>query len=123
MRSRKCESALNSIFFKKNNTQGFTLAMKVFYHLSHAPSPFCFSYFSKKVLCFLPPRIGVKLSSSYLYSLVAGVTGESHHTWLIDWDGVSPTFCSCWPLSLNLISTSQVAGVTDMNHNTQRFKI
>jgi hypothetical protein len=33
--------------------QGFMLAVQILYHLSHAPTPFCFSYFPDRVSCFL----------------------------------------------------------------------
>jgi hypothetical protein len=33
-------------------TQGLILARQALYHLSHASSPFCVSYFSDMVLCF-----------------------------------------------------------------------
>jgi hypothetical protein len=33
---------------------GFMLASQALYHLSHASSPFCFSYFSDRVSSFLP---------------------------------------------------------------------
>jgi hypothetical protein len=33
-------------------TQGFSLAIQTFYHLSHAPSLFCSGYFGNRVLLF-----------------------------------------------------------------------
>jgi hypothetical protein len=40
------------------------LSRQVLYHLSHAPIPFCFSYFSDRVLSFCMASLG--LQSSYL---------------------------------------------------------
>jgi hypothetical protein len=39
------------------------------------PFLFCLSYFSDRVLCFLPG-----LQSSYLYLCVTGITGMHHHS-------------------------------------------
>jgi hypothetical protein len=35
-------------------TQDLVLTRQAFYYLKHIPSPFCFSYFSDRVLHFLP---------------------------------------------------------------------
>jgi hypothetical protein len=49
---------------------------------------------------------------SYL-SQVAKITGACHHIQFTGWDGVSLTFCPCWPqMTVFLICTSQVAGIT-----------
>jgi hypothetical protein len=65
------------------------LSRWVLYHLSHTPGPFCFSYFSDKVLCF---RLGLNLdhSTPTYASHVAGIT-DVHHMLglLIEMGGVS----------------------------------
>jgi hypothetical protein len=87
-------------------TQGFILAQHAFYHLSHAPTPFCFSYFSDRVLLFAwpCPRIVILLPMpSWNYSVW-------QHSQLVCWDGVSlsslpPRLSSHHdPPNLNLLS-------------------
>jgi hypothetical protein len=51
-------------------TQGCTLARQELYHWSHAPSPFCISYFLKRVL-LLCLHSNLPIHTSY----VAGMTG------------------------------------------------
>jgi hypothetical protein len=50
-------SSGNSIFVVAGgtgvSTQGLMVSTQVLYHLNHAPSPFCFNYFSDRVSCFL----------------------------------------------------------------------
>jgi hypothetical protein len=58
--------------FLLGDTQGLSLARQVLYHLSQAPSPFCFSYFSDRVSLFAEAW---PWTSAYL----AGITGVHHH--------------------------------------------
>jgi hypothetical protein len=90
-------------------TQGFDLARQVLYHLRHAPSPFCFSYFSDRVSYFLP-RADLRLKSSYTglpLSWNHKYTPPCSASWL-RW-GLA-NFFPDWPwLSIFLIFTSWVA--------------
>jgi hypothetical protein len=54
------------------------LPRQVFYHLSHTPSSFHFSYFSDKVLCFLP-RVALDGVPPTYASHVARDAGVYHH--------------------------------------------
>jgi hypothetical protein len=47
-------------------------------YLNHTPSPFCFSYFSDRVLIFLL-GIGLDLNLSNYDSVIAGITGACWH--------------------------------------------
>jgi hypothetical protein len=45
------------------------------------------------------------------------MTDAHHHAWLSHWDGVLLAFCTGWPQTMILlISASQVAVITDVNH-------
>jgi hypothetical protein len=62
----------------------------VIYHLSHTPSPFCFSYSLNRVSCFC---LGCLDHYTPIYTCcTAGITSMNHHAQLIDWDDVSQTF-------------------------------
>jgi hypothetical protein len=56
---------------------GLTLARQALYLLNHVTSPFCFSYFSDRVLCFC---LGHPASTEIP---LAGITEVNHHTLLI----------------------------------------
>jgi hypothetical protein len=55
------------------------LAREIFYHLSHVPSPFCFSYFSDRVSCF---RLGLTLGQDppHCVSHKSGTIEVSHNS-------------------------------------------
>jgi hypothetical protein len=98
------------------STQGFMLGRQAFYHLSHTPSPFCFSYFLDRVF-FLGPVLDHD-PPSYA-SCVFWITGVYHHAWLVGWHESLLTFCLGWPQAMIFwISTSQVAEITDVHHST-----
>jgi hypothetical protein len=59
---------------------GLVFARKVFYHLTHALTPFCFSYFLGRVLSFLPGPASDHNPPTHT-SCVAGIKGMCHHTW------------------------------------------
>jgi hypothetical protein len=81
-------------------------------HFSHAPSPFCFSYFQiGSHLFLLVPAWTIFLP--HTASHIAGTTGS--HT-LTDWDGISLAFCPDQTQTVILpISASQVAGITGVS--------
>jgi hypothetical protein len=58
----------------------------VLYLVSHATSPFCFSYFSDRVLHFCP-GLAWALDPLPYASQEAGITAMNHHARLICWDG------------------------------------
>jgi hypothetical protein len=62
------------------------LTRQILYHLSHAPSPFCFSYFSDRGLLLLPGAV-LDCDPSTYTSWVAGMTGVHQYTWLVCQDG------------------------------------
>jgi hypothetical protein len=97
--------------------QGFTL--------EPLPSPFCFSYFSNRVLHLFLGQRGLR--SSYLCFLI-GMTGAMcHHTQLFYWlNRGFPSF-NDWPQTSVLpISTSWVAVITEVRqwvqHTSAIFK-
>jgi hypothetical protein len=51
-------------------------------HLSHTSSPFGFSYFSGRLLYFLPGPASDCDLPTYA-SCIAGITGVHHYTWLV----------------------------------------
>jgi hypothetical protein len=98
----------NFFFFTGVWTQGLTLAREVLHCLSHASSPFCFSYFSDRVSCF-GRGLAFDPNPSTYYFCIAGITPS-----LLAEIGVSLTFCQGWPWTTILpISTSWVAGITN----------
>jgi hypothetical protein len=64
---------------------------QVCYHLSHVPSPFCFSLFLRYSLMLLP-RVNLRPWSSYLHSHAAGITGERTTTSALNY--IFFIFCS-----------------------------
>jgi hypothetical protein len=96
--------------------QGLALARQVLYHLSHAPSPFCFGYFWDKFSHFmlwtrtlpfmLPIQLGWQKDStapSFLLFVMVFLR----------------TFCQGWHgTMILLISASRVARVTGVTHRT-----
>jgi hypothetical protein len=87
--------------------------------LSPTTSPFCFSYFSGRVLYCLPGP-AVDLDPPTSASCLARTTAVHHCTQLVCWDGVSLTFClGRTQTAIVPISTSQVAGITGMSHHIQ----
>jgi hypothetical protein len=83
------------------------------YHLSHVPSPFCFSYSLDKVSNLRSESFYLCLTHRWDYRLY-------HHALLVGWDGGSLTFCPSWPQTMFLlISPSQVASITGVNHHSQ----
>jgi hypothetical protein len=80
---------------------------------------FCFSYFSGKVLQFLP-EASLRPLSSYLCLLHSWDHRLVLHAWLINWDVVSWTFCLSWPQTIILqIFISCVAEIIGMSHHNQ----
>jgi hypothetical protein len=86
-------STLRIVFFFFGSTvvwtQGLPLGRQVIYHLSHVPSPFCFSYFSGRVLHFLP-----WLAWTTVFLLMP-MCIPPHQ--LVNWDVVFLIFCLGWP--------------------------
>jgi hypothetical protein len=54
----------------------------VLYHLSHAPNPFGFCYFSARVSCFCLEPVLDHDPPIYAFH-VAGITGMPHHAWQV----------------------------------------
>jgi hypothetical protein len=66
--------------------QGLAFARQTFYHLSHAPSPFCFSYFSDRVSHFCPGPAWATFYLCFCVSCVPGIKGTHHHAQLlVEW--------------------------------------
>jgi hypothetical protein len=88
------------------------------YHLSHAPSPFCFSYiFLNRVWRLSAGQH--RLCSSYLCFLHKQLEHTIMPTFFAGWDGVSQTFCIGWPPTMILlISSSWKARNTAVGHCT-----
>jgi hypothetical protein len=69
-----------SLFSFFGSTQGLLLAGQVLSHLNHDASPFCFRYFFKQVLTFMP---GLPWTTTLIYaSPVTGMTGTYYNTQL-----------------------------------------
>jgi hypothetical protein len=85
--------------------QVFVLARQVFYHLSHASSPFCSVYFGDRVLLLCPGQ--PRLWSSYLCPWSSWDDRCMPPSLVIDCNGILLTFCLNWPRTTALsISTS-----------------
>jgi hypothetical protein len=61
-----------------------------FYHLSHAPNPFCFIFLDRVSCYFFCPVLASDYNPTYT-SCVSGSYGCYHPAF--GWDGVSLTFC------------------------------
>jgi hypothetical protein len=81
--------------------------------LSQAVGPFRFSCFLDRVSCFCPwPDLDCNLCTSA--SFIARITDL--HPWFVLWDWFLLTFCLGYLEPQSSISTSQVDGITGMNH-------
>jgi hypothetical protein len=80
------------------------------------PVLFCFSYFSNRVICFLP--VCLRLQSSDLSSCKAEITIKHYHSWLdLFWEIGSYFFCLVWASNYESpVSTSQIAEMTGVSH-------
>jgi hypothetical protein len=102
-------------------SQDLTLAGQVLHHLSRAPSPFHFGYFSDSILLFAQDSLGC---SPLIYiSHVAEVTVCHHDQILLVEMRISGSFCLCWPRTVIQsiaasfpITASQEAGITGVYH-------
>jgi hypothetical protein len=91
-------------------TQGLVPAKQGLYHLRHASSSLCFSYFSTRVSLLLNqahPQTAIFLPAA---SHIARITAVCHHTQFICWHRDSLFFCQGWPQTIILQIKSWVAG-------------
>jgi hypothetical protein len=63
-------------------TQDLILSRQVPYHLNHAPSPFCFNYFSNRVSLFCQ-GLTLNHDSSTYASYIAEIIDMYHYTCLV----------------------------------------
>jgi hypothetical protein len=73
-------------------TQGLAFVWQVLFHLSHAPSSFCFNYFSDRVPHFFP-GLALDWDPPTSASHLVGITDAKYHSWLVLWDKVLLSFC------------------------------
>jgi hypothetical protein len=82
-------------------TRNFVLPKQALYDLSYASSSLGFSYSHK---------------GSRVFSLIVGITGACHHTWVICWDGVLVSFCLGCSSIVSLPICLLSAGITVVSH-------
>jgi hypothetical protein len=101
-------------------TQGLTLvlARKVLNHLSHTPSPFCFSYFVLVILRVFARRWGLGGVSDHdpptNTSHIAGITEVYPCPKLVGSDGVLLTFC---PADLKYLALQMWGTITSSSRS------
>jgi hypothetical protein len=89
------------------------------YHLCHALSPSCFSYFLNRVLCLCLCLGQPGPQSSYLYFQCHWLTGIGHCTQLLVQIGSQELIPDLPQATILLISTSQVTEITSVSYHTQ----
>jgi hypothetical protein len=67
----------------------------VLYHLSHTPSPFCFTYFTNRVSHLTVDLPGLQFSYLCFSSSWDDRCAPLYPAFIV-WDGISQTFCLGW---------------------------
>jgi hypothetical protein len=95
------------------------LARQWLYHLSHAPSTFCFGYFFffNRILLLCLGQTGPQSYLQFPHSW--NDRYETSHQLFIGWDGVLWTFYLVWPqTTICPLSASQVVRIMGMSQES-----